>query len=155
MYNIKVKQSSKKNFIKSKISLFCVFFVLVGIMIPNTFAFGAPLSNTNVDVDQYAWYNGNSGNTTNPVGQNSPNPFGISDVYGNVWQWVEDCWHDNYNGAPSNGTAFISANCPTRVMRGGSFGTHPYITRSANRYGDNDFRRSAVLGFRVARTIDP
>jgi len=88
-----------------------------------------------------------------PVGSFRPNRFGLYDMGGNVYQWVEDCWHDNYSGAPGNGGAWTSGNCSSRVLRGGSWIYNPSIVRSAyrsrydvdSRYGDN--------GFRVVRTV--
>ena len=64
---------------------------------------------------------GDSYRPTAPVGSFSANPFGLHDVHGNVWEWVEDCWNDSYDGAPSDGSAWESGNCERRVLRGGSW----------------------------------
>ena len=86
-----------------------------------------------------------------------PNPFGLHHMHGNVWEWVEDCWHDSYVGAPSDGSAWISGCLdPTRrVLRGGSWYGNPRILRSAIRYGGAPEDRSSLTGFRVARTFTP
>ena len=68
---------------------------------------------------------------TAPVGSYTENGFGVSDVLGNVWEWVEDCWNGNYEGAPADGTAWTSGNCHTRMVRGGSWDCTPWVLRSA------------------------
>ena len=70
---------------------------------------------------------------TAPVGSYTKNRFGLSDVLGNVWEWVEDCWNDSYAGAPADGTAWKQGNCNTRVLRGGSWIVAPRYLRSADR----------------------
>jgi formylglycine-generating enzyme required for sulfatase activity len=94
---------------------------------------------------------------TAPVGSFKPNPFGLYDMSGNVWQWVLDCYHDNYNGAPTDGSAWTSDDCPRRVARGGSWGYAPLGLRSASRFGTGiaATQRSGSLGFRVGRTLTP
>ena len=72
---------------------------------------------------------------TAPVGSYTKNRFGLSDVLGNVWEWVEDCWNDSYAGAPADGTAWKQGNCNTRVLRGGSWDSDPWSLRSAFRSG--------------------
>ncbi|GBF25052.1 serine/threonine-protein kinase pkn1 [bacterium MnTg02] len=93
---------------------------------------------------------------TSPVGSFPKNPFGLHDVQGNVWEWVEDCWHKNYRRAPKDGSAWLSANisdCAQRVLRGGSWYYDPQNLRSADRVRSNSDLRSYVLGFRISRTL--
>ena len=82
-----------------------------------------------------------------------PERFGLYDMVGNVWEWVQDCYHDNYNGAPTDGSAWTGGDCSRRVVRGGSWGNFPVILRSANRDWGTAGDRSNYLGFRVARTF--
>ena len=78
------------------------------------------------NLDAIAWYDGNSGGRTHPVGQKAPNAWGLHDMHGNVGEWVEDCWHDSYVGAPANGMAWTAGgDCRGRVLRGGSWTTYP------------------------------
>ncbi len=92
---------------------------------------------------------------TAPVGQFPPNPFGLYDMQGNVWEWVADCWHENYSGAPADGSAYGSAECGNRVMRGGSWGYNPSFMRADARvkvfWGVLSF---LYYGARVVRDID-
>ncbi|MCA2716661.1 SUMF1/EgtB/PvdO family nonheme iron enzyme [Microcystis sp. M169S2] len=101
----------------------------------------------------YAWYKGNSQETTHPVGQKKPNAWGLYDMSGNVWEWCEDNWHDNYIGAPKDGSAWLTNGNDNRSpLRGGSWFLLPNFCRSAFRY-DYDFRRDVDngldFGFRV------
>ena len=91
---------------------------------------------------------------TVPVGSFPGNRFGLHDVHGNVWEWVEDCWHDDYAGAPSDGSAWTSGgDCSVRVLRGGSWSSGARILRSAFRFKYFSELRSGDFGFRVARTL--
>ena len=72
---------------------------------------------------------------TAPVGSFAPNAFGLYDMHGNVYEWVEACWNASYAGAPSDGSAWRSGNCAERVLRGGSWGDVPWNLRAAYRYG--------------------
>ena len=94
---------------------------------------------------------------TAPVGRSFwENGFGLYDVHGNVWEWVDDCWHENYDGAPTNGSAWVSGgDCGKRVLRGGSWFLRPRFLRSAVRNGNSAGRRHYLNGFRVARTLTP
>ena len=90
-----------------------------------------------------------------PVGQFKPNSFGVYDTVGNVWEWVEDCRHKNYSGAPTNGTAWITKgrSCSDRVLRGGSWYLAKWYARSAVRDWNWARVRSGNFGFRVARVL--
>ena len=92
---------------------------------------------------------------TAPVGSFASNGFGLYDVLGNVWEWVEDCWKESYAGAPSDGRAWESGNCGRRVLRGGSWDDVPWYLRSASRGRDATGNRYDDFGFRVARTLTP
>jgi formylglycine-generating enzyme required for sulfatase activity len=92
---------------------------------------------------------------TSPVGSFEPNKFRLYDMAGNVWQWVQDCYNADYNGAPSDGLAWDTAECEFRVVRGGSWGYFPVEPRSAYRYGDHKVDRNYNTGFRVGRTLTP
>ena len=91
---------------------------------------------------------------TMPVGEFPANAFGLHDVHGNVFEWVEDCWNGDYNGAPLDGRARESGHCSRRVFRGGSWNDHPRDLRSASRGWGSTGYRSSRNGFRVARTLD-
>ena len=92
---------------------------------------------------------------TAPVGQFPANGFGVYDMHGNVWEWVQDVWHDSYAGAPSDGSGWERGGDGTRrVLRGGSWYDYPTILRSAIRYRNAPDFRNVIVGFRVARTLD-
>jgi formylglycine-generating enzyme required for sulfatase activity len=91
--------------------------------------------------------------TTVPVDSFQPNPFGLYWVTGNVREWVEDCWHDSYTGAPSDGSAWLSGDCSQRVLRGSSYlDYYVEFRRSAWRWRSIDGRRIDG-GFRVGRAL--
>jgi formylglycine-generating enzyme required for sulfatase activity len=91
---------------------------------------------------------------TTPVGTYPPNAFGLCDMHGNVWEWCLDHWHGNYEGAPTNGSAWISGdNDARRVRRGGSWDDDPGNCRSATRYGTPPDFRDIDIGFRVVCEI--
>ncbi len=90
---------------------------------------------------------------TSPVGSFPPNPFGLSDMNGNVMQLVADCWHESYNGAPADGSAWDKEDCSQRTTRGGSWSSPPGFIRSADRIWIPATARVAFIGFRVARDM--
>jgi formylglycine-generating enzyme required for sulfatase activity len=90
---------------------------------------------------------------TMPVDSFQPNPWGLYQVHGNVYEWTEDCWNDSYKGAPGDGSAWISGDCSHRVIRGGSWVTLPGYLRSAFRSRSSTVNRDRFGGFRVARTL--
>ena len=92
---------------------------------------------------------------TAPVGSFAANQFGLHDMHGNVWEWVEDCLHRSYEGAPADGSAWIAGGeCSLRVIRGGSWHYDPDGARSASRRGMSISPFDDV-GFRVGRTLSP
>jgi hypothetical protein len=90
---------------------------------------------------------------TAPGGTSLPNPFGLYDMHGNVRQWTQDCGHASYAGAPTDGSAWMSADCTTRIQRGGAWGYRPANLRSAYRDGIEPMLRRSFTCFRVARTL--
>jgi formylglycine-generating enzyme required for sulfatase activity len=90
------------------------------------------------------------------VGSFQANGFGLYDVHGNVWEWVQDCWYGNYNGAPTDGSTWTTRDCGSRVLRGGSWYLIPQDLRSANRDRSRPDDRDYIKGgFRLARTLSP
>src|SRR5262249_54740420 len=84
-----------------------------------------------------------------------PNPWGLYNVHGNVWDWTEDCLHRNYQGAPADGSAWTSGDCSYRMVRGGSWFSSPQKLRSAYHFWSPTDFRDITQGFRVARTLNP
>jgi len=105
-------------------------------------------------LDAIAWYGDNSGAATHIVAQKDANGFGLYDMLGNVWEWTEDCWHDDYTSAPADGSAWVEDGCTYRIVRGGCFGLGSRGLRVSNR--DGDYPDSYLLptpGFRCARDL--
>ena len=95
------------------------------------------------------------GKQTAPVGSFAANGFGLHDVHGNVWEWLQDCWNGTYAGAPADGSAWEQGDCNTRVLRGGSWYNYPRYLRSAFRPWYTTGNRYNLVGFRVARRLTP
>ena len=89
------------------------------------------------------------------VGSLPANPWGLHEMHGNVWEWVEDCWHYDYEGAPTDGQVWVGGDCSFRAVRGGSWNYDPRGLRAAIRYDVAPGDRYYDLGFRVARTVSP
>ncbi|GCE62260.1 SUMF1/EgtB/PvdO family nonheme iron enzyme [Microcystis aeruginosa] len=119
------------------------------------FYFGETITGELANYNAYNSYaeepDGEYQNETTPVGQFPPNAFGLYDMHGNVWEWCADTWHDNYDGAPTDGSAWIENEDDNRSpLRGGSWFSLPINCRSAYRYHYN--RRGSfdfISGFRV------
>ena len=91
-----------------------------------------------------------------PVGSFAANAFGLYDMHGNVSEWVEDCWHDNYKGAPTDGRAWkTGCDSESAVLRGGSWFGNPLWLRSAGRSWYGPSRRVDALGFRLVQDLNP
>ena len=97
------------------------------------------------------------GAQTAPVGRFAANAFGLFDMHGNVWEWVEDCWHKNYKGAPTDGRASTSG-CGSdvrAVVRGGAWFSYSRLLRSAGRIRNAPSDRDDDNGFRLVQDLNP
>jgi len=122
-----------------------------------TFAFGDSLSpgsaNYNASTDGSGPSEENRQKTV-PVGSFLPNAFGLHDMHGNVSEWVEDCFHNDYTAkAPTDGSAWVKGDCTGRVLRGGSWEDSAAELRSAARVGEYRYNSSYTDGFRIARSL--
>lgn len=102
---------------------------------------------------EYAWYSDNSGENTHPVGQKKANPWGLYDIHGNVWEWVQDWYHDDYTGAPTDGIAWESGVSSLRVNRGGSWFREARFCRLALRFNSDPAFRLGYVGFRLLKGL--
>lgn len=122
------------------------------------FYFGETITPDQANHDGNYTYNGGPTGTyhrkTMPVGSYPRNAFGLYDLHGNVWEWVEDCYVDSYSGGPTDGSDRIVNDCSRRVLRGGSWYDAPQYLRSANRIWNDPTVRSDGSGFRVARSLE-
>ena len=119
---------------------------------PERFSFG----DDEAKLSEYAWYfSGEPKPMPEPVGTKKANAFGLHDMHGNVREWVEDCYHDNYNGAPSDGSAWTTGDCSRRVARSSYWLENPQVFRSAFRMGYVTENRYQFVGLRVGRTLAP
>jgi formylglycine-generating enzyme required for sulfatase activity len=93
---------------------------------------------------------------TAPVGKFKPNAFGLYDMIGNAWEWVEDCWHDQYDGAPTDGSAWLrGGDCTNRVVRGEAFDALNFGLGVADRRQSDANAQLPDIGFRVTRDLAP
>lgn len=101
---------------------------------------------------EVGWYSENSQRETKPVGLKFPNELGLYDMSGNVWEWCQDVWHENYEGAPGDGSTWMEGGEQNRrVVRGGSWYDDSNVCRVAFRHWDSTVVRVSNLGFRLAR----
>ncbi|MEZ5471360.1 MAG: SUMF1/EgtB/PvdO family nonheme iron enzyme [Marinicella sp.] len=104
---------------------------------------------------KYGWRGDHCpGKGTSPVKSYAKNAFGLYDMHGNVWEWVEDRWHDNYLGAPADGSARTSSSDSKRVLRGGSWDFNPSYLRSATRSRLDPTSRGYDYGFRLSQNTE-
>ena len=106
------------------------------------------------ELGDFAWDYKNRDEKAQEVGKKKANGFGLHDMSGNVWEWVENCWHKNYQGAPEDGSAWLEAgggNCGKRVIRGGSWTNRPDFLRTSLRYWSTADFRLSYIGFRLAQ----
>lgn len=102
-------------------------------------------------LNEHAWYEGNSSEATHRGKTKKPNLWGLYDMHGHVWEWVEDDWHDWYDGSPAGSQAWVAKPRDSRrVIRGGSWESVEFDCRSAARFGEQPGNRSFSLGFRAA-----
>jgi formylglycine-generating enzyme required for sulfatase activity len=123
------------------------------------FSFGTTITSQQANYDGSTAYGagavGPARKKTTPVGSFPANAFGLHDMHGNVWEWLEDCWSEEYTAAsPANGAPYRGGNCAGRVMRGGSWEDYPGDLRAAARVGSNTDDQSWADGFRVARAME-
>jgi formylglycine-generating enzyme required for sulfatase activity len=124
------------------------------------FSFGATISTKQANFDGGETYGagkpGEHRQKTMPVGSFQANAFGLYDMHGNIWDWCEDSFHENYDNAPNDGSAWTVGGDPSRrVLRGGSWYDNPQSVRSAHRSRTILAGRNHVLGLRLARTLAP
>jgi formylglycine-generating enzyme required for sulfatase activity len=110
-------------------------------------------SNDPAELNRYAWYSQNSAKATQLVGQKQANAFGLHDVVGNVYEWVQDCYIDHHNGAPTDGRAVAETAGCARVVKGGSYFSAPANLRLPDRGRFKADGGDVTLGLRVARTL--
>jgi len=104
-----------------------------------------------LELDDYAWYSDNK-KGSHPVGQKLPNPWGLYDMHGNVWEVVQDGFHDNYNNAPLDGSVWETVN-RNFISRGGSWDNDANLLRSASRHRNEPGDRNFLTGFRIVRDV--
>jgi formylglycine-generating enzyme required for sulfatase activity len=101
------------------------------------------------DLGQYGWFTGNAAGNDPPVGAKKPNPWALYDVHGYLWEWCADAWHDNYQGAPADGSAWTSGgDAKQRVLRGGSWKDPAERLASRHRRAAGTELRDDAVGLR-------
>ena len=124
---------------------------------PPPFSTGATINYKQANYDaNFVYAGGQMGvyrQKTLDVGSFPKNAFGLYDMHGNAWEWVEDCYHDSYAGAPNDGTPVVSGDCSLHILRGGAWNYQPQYLRSAYRYASAPGVRMENAGLRVARAL--
>jgi formylglycine-generating enzyme required for sulfatase activity len=107
------------------------------------------------NLDQSLANYGHNVRQTTPLGSYPPNPLGLQDMHGNVWEWCDDGWHENYQNAPKDGSSWNDNHSQSsfRILRGGSWYYNPKNCRSAYRFGNNAVNCFYNIGFRLAVSI--
>jgi formylglycine-generating enzyme required for sulfatase activity len=103
------------------------------------------------DLGKYSWYKDNSAKEDPPVGKKLPNAWGLYDMHGYVWEWCADLWHPDYQGAPTDGSAWMKGDSKDRVLRGGAYPDPPDMQRSAYRHHAAADTRTGAIGFRCVK----
>jgi formylglycine-generating enzyme required for sulfatase activity len=123
----------------------------------NPFSTGATINYRQANYDaNFTYGSGQQGayrQKTTDVGSFPKNAFGLYDMHGNVWEWVQDCYKPSYEGAPVDGSPVVADPCQLRILRGGAWNYHPRMLRSAYRYATPPDVRLNNFGFRVARSL--
>jgi formylglycine-generating enzyme required for sulfatase activity len=118
---------------------------------------GATISTDRANYDGNVTYGGGARgerrNATVAAGTFAPNPWGLTNVHGNVWEWTQDCWNGTNAGNPADGSARQSGDCTLRVLRGASWNNYPHTLRAARREREPEGLRQNSIGFRVARGL--
>jgi formylglycine-generating enzyme required for sulfatase activity len=114
------------------------------------YAFGDSITRQQAHFSEGEW---GSAKQTVEVGKFPPNDWGLYDMHGNVWEWCEDNWHADYQGAPQDGSVWPGGDVSLRVLRGGSWYDDPYNLRSAYRDRVLSDGRGSIIGFRLSRTL--
>ena len=121
------------------------------------FSTGATINYQQANYDANFTYNGSPPGLyrqrTVDVGSLPHNAFGLHEMHGNVWEWVQDCYKPSYEGAPDDGSAVITKDCNLHILRGGAWNYYPKLLRSAYRYATAPEVRMNNAGFRVARDL--
>ena len=102
-------------------------------------------------LDEFGWHTGNAAGNDPPVGAKKPNPWGLYDMHGYLWEFVSDAWHEDYSGAPADGSSWPGDERSLRVIRGGSWKDRHEALRSAHRKAIKPDEKDDAVGFRCVK----